>query len=405
MASKTILVIDADSETEQLIASTLESEGYLVFAVPGGDIGTEMAQKVSPSLIFINPEETGLEMCKTIRGFESLQKVPLVLLTSPIGGIDPAAGAAFGVADVLEVPFTAAELLEKTAKVLDTKAPIVLRVKEKDLVPASEEGAFPDFLEGPVAQQNSGIESKVPQVSGITEFDEEPDAGSVFRKEKGLEPTDTYISGEASRRRKRRNNLPVVVAGVVIVIVGIAAGALFYLGLIPGMETKKAVSVKPLSTAVKPNGQSPAPAPSPTPSNEQQKQQAVAENITAPAPSSSAGTAAPTASSPISSTPVKKEPSPSSSAEEPAPSATVKPSGKAVYSVQLGVFRSEGNATALTKEFKEKGYDAFMVKSTGKDSGTLYRVLVGKSADRKESSKLAAKIRDKEKIRAVIFSE
>lgn len=395
MSSKTILVIDADSETEQLIASTLESEGYLVFAVPGGDVGTEMAQKVSPSLIFINPDETGLEMCRTIRGFESLQKVPLVLLTSPLSKIDPAVSSAFGVADVLTVPFTAAELLEKTAKVLDTKAPIVLRVKEKERAFESEETAFP--IERPAVEQPSDIEPQIFQMPGMPELDEEPDKKIVYGEKKDPEPADAYISKEASRRRKKKSSLLAVIAGAAILIVGIAAGALFYLGLIPGLGAKKAVPMKPLSTAMKPKAQPPAPAQSPTPSpapvNEQQKQQTVAENKTAPATPSPA---------PI--VPVKKGP-PLPAAAAPAPSAKAKPSGKAVYSVQLGVFKSEDNAVALTNKFKGKGYDAFVVRGSGKDKGTFYRVLIGNTSDRKESAKLAAKIKDEEKIKTVIYSE
>ncbi len=406
MSSKTILVIDADSETEQLIASTLESEGYLVFAVPGGDVGTEMAQKVSPSLIFINPDETGLEMCRTIRGFESLQKVPLVLLTSPLSKVDTAVSSAFGVADVLTVPFTAAELLEKTAKVLDTKAPIVLHVKEKERAFESEETAFP--IERPAVKQAPDIEPQIFQMPGIPELDEEPDREIVYGEKKVPEPADAYISKEASRRRKKKSSLPAVIAGAAILIVGIAAGALFYLGLIPGMGAKKAVPIKPLSTAMKPKAQPPAPAQSPTPSpapvNEQQKQQTVAENKTAPAASPSAGKTAPATPSPAPIMPVKKGP-PLPAAAAPTPSAKAKPSGKAVYSVQLGVFKSEDNAVALTNKFKGKGYDAFVVRGSGKDKGTFYRVLIGNTSDRKESAKLAAKIKDKEKIKAVIYSE
>ena len=69
------------------------------------------------------------------------------------------------------------------------------------------------------------------------------------------------------------------------------------------------------------------------------------------------------------------------------------------------MFKSESNAAALAKQFTVKGYDAFMIKSTGKDNVTLYRVLIGKSEDRKESVKLAARVKDKEKIKTVIYSE
>jgi CheY-like chemotaxis protein len=385
MASKTILVIDADSETEQLIASTLETEGYLVFAVPGGDVGAEMAQKVSPSIIFINADETGLQMCKTIRSYESLTKVPLVLLSSPIGAIDPAEVAAYGVADVLKVPFTAAELLEKTARILDAKAPIVLHVKEKEPARESEEAVSPDFFEIP--EQTSGTEARARQARGITAFDEGPDEGSTYGKGEDSEPKDSYTPKETYRRRRKKSSVPAIIAAAVILIIGIAAGGLFYLGMIPGLETRKAASVKPSAVAAKPKARAPMPVAPP------------------------AATAAPTSEKGLQKqalpakppTPVKEEPSAPSAVA--APSTKVKPSGKTVYSVQLGAFKSEGNATALMKKFKGKGYDVFMVKSAGKGGGALYRVLVGKSADRKESAKMAARIRDEEKIKAVIYNE
>ncbi|MFI5294026.1 MAG: SPOR domain-containing protein [Thermodesulfovibrionales bacterium] len=401
MASKTILVIDADSETEQLIASTLESEGYLVFAVPGGDVGTEMAQKVSPSLIFINPDETGLEICKTIHEFESLQKVPIILLTSPSSGIDLRDVASFGVADFLDVPCTPGKLLEKTVKVLSTKAPIVLHVKEKERVPKKEESGTPDFLNAPATQQGKGARLEAPEMSGIPEFDEERESTGGPTRE--IAPDFSYDASpkEGTPRRKKKSNSPVVAAGLVIVIAGIA-GFLFYTG------TKKSVSVKPMSTAARPKAEAPAPAPSPspaqspaespTPSNEQQKQQPVIESKAVPSPPAPAQRAAP-------STAAKKEqvpvPAPAASPEK----SSSKTAGKKTYSVQLGVFKSESNAAALAKQFKAKGYDTFMSKGTGKDNGTLYRVLIGKSEDRKESVKLAAKLRDEEKIKAIIYTE
>ncbi len=409
MASKTILVIEADSETEQLIASTLESEGYLVFAVPGGDVGTEMAQKVSPSLIFINPDETGLEICKTIHEFESLQKVPIILLRSPGSGIDMRDVASFGVADFLDVPCAPDQLLEKTVKVLSAKAPIILHVREKERSPEKEESVTPDFFKAPAAQQGrgagpeapeiSGLEMSGPEIYGIAKLDEEPEKG--FTQEAAPEFADTFIPREGTSRRKKKSNLTVVAAGLVIVVTGIA-GFLFYTG------TKRSVSVKPMSTAAKPKAEAPAPAPSPSPaqspaqspapSNEQQKQQAVIESEAVPSPPASAQKAAP-------STTAKKEQAP-----VPAPAASpAKPSSKTAvkktYSIQLGVFRSESNAAALAEQFKAKGYDTFVIGTTGKDSGTIYRVLIGKSEDRKESVKLAARLKDEEKIKTVIYAE
>lgn len=79
--------------------------------------------------------------------------------------------------------------------------------------------------------------------------------------------------------------------------------------------------------------------------------------------------------------------------------------GKSVYSVQVSVFKNEANAEALAKEFKKAGYDAFTYKSTTKDKGILYRVLIGRFINMKEAAELANSIRVKEKIDVLIFCE
>lgn len=82
-----------------------------------------------------------------------------------------------------------------------------------------------------------------------------------------------------------------------------------------------------------------------------------------------------------------------------------KPDGKSIYSVQVSVFKNEANAVAFAKEFKKAGYDAFTYKSTTKDKGILYRVLIGRFINMKEAAELANSIRAKEKIDVVIFCE
>lgn len=78
---------------------------------------------------------------------------------------------------------------------------------------------------------------------------------------------------------------------------------------------------------------------------------------------------------------------------------------KAIYYVQLGVFKNEINAAALTEKFRKKGYNVFVMESPAKGKGTLYRVLIGGFEDRHESKELAAKIGREEKMTPVIFSE
>ena len=380
MAGKTVLVIDADSETEQVIASTLESEGYLVFAVPGGDVGAEMAQKVKPSLIFVNPEDTsekGMEVCRTIRSHESLKSVPIVLLTSRPGGADP--GGPYGVVDSLLLPVSAAELLEKTEKAITAKAPVVLRVKEK--APAFHEDKVPAEEPPPSEEPREvGVRSRLSDLAEIAGMEETEEVPSVLQRDRG-EDVESYMPEEEGSGRRSRKLLVALLA-ILVIVVG-AAGALYFSGLIPGMGPGAKMQPPPLQTAEKAKAQESAPA------GEPQKQQAEEEKTAS----------APAAVAPVA--PVK-----SAAPASPSPAVTAaKPSGKTVYSVQVGAFRSESNADALAKQLKEKGYDAFSVKRSAKDGNTIYRVLVGRFDDRRESRQLASAIGKKEKIGTVIVSE
>ncbi len=394
MASKTVLVIDADSETEQFIASTLEAEGYLVFAVPGGDVGAEMAQKVRPSLIFVNPEDTsdkGMEVCRTIRSYESLKNVPIILLSSGPRGTDL---GLLGVVDALSMPVSSAELLEKTEKAMNVKSPVVLRVREKaaefreDKMPAAESPS-------PGLREGVSSKSRLSDLSEIEDMEAEGEAVKGTQKDREV-PAESYFPEEETAGGKKGKKVLLALLAVLVIVVGVA-GALYYTGLIPGAGLQTKVPAAPPRTVEKPKK------PEPLPAAETEKQP-VAEEKTASAPAAAQTPVAATAPHAAE----VQTPSPKTSpAQPPATKAAPasKPSGKTVYSVQVGVFKNETNAATLSKKLKEKGYDAFTLKSDVKGKGVIYRVLVGKFEDRKKSREMAVQISKKENIKPVIFSE
>ncbi len=107
------------------------------------------------------------------------------------------------------------------------------------------------------------------------------------------------------------------------------------------------------------------------------------------------------ASVPASSVPSTPLEQPSSvSSESPS-----QPPRKPLYSVQLGAFKNEERAQALTKTFREKGYDAFTQPGVTKDRSPIYRVLVSKYEDRKAAQKLAGEIRSREQIETTLYGE
>ena len=179
----------------------------------------------------------------------------------------------------------------------------------------------------------------------------------------------TNISKKRIRERGRRSSLLIPI--VVLVLITIAAGGYF---IYTGLWQEAKVQIPFLAKSVKPVQQQP---PKVEPSKEQQiSPKAVEESKPAPIPA-----------------PAQEK------------KAEVKPEVKPIYSVQIGVFKNEANAAAIVRKYKEKGYDAFTRKSTAKDKGILYRVLIGNFANKKEAAKLANSVREKENINVIIFRE
>jgi len=364
MAGKAILVIDSDTEAAQRIESALEAEDYLVFIASTEEFGITMARKVHPALIFVNPAMTGgsgLDVCRTFHEIETLGNVPVIVLSPFEGEMDPRYHSEYGIVDVLGKSFTTEELVAKTERAILLKAPDATPPAAEE--PGSEEGAGGREEEKTLetAQEAPWEEPAVP---------EEPlKTGEVTEKE-----DDTPLTPKKAVRRRRaagsKPSVPVIAAAILVILA--AAGFIVYsMGLIGGKQVKKAVVSK-----------TPPPA-----------QQKPAEAVPAQKPGQGATQEKPAAPA------AQPVPAPVQAAKPEA-----KPAGKAVYSVQIGAFKNEKNAEAVVKQFKEKGYEAF-VQTVPKDKEMLHRVLIGKFENRKEAWKLAGEIGDKENVKAVVIGD
>jgi DNA-binding response OmpR family regulator/cell division protein FtsN len=407
MTGKTILAIDTDAETTQQIVSILEAEDYLVFTAPNKDIGLAMAKKVNPSLIFVNPAlsgTSGLEVCKTIHSTEQLKDIPIVVLSSFEGAMDPRYAEVYGIVDSLKKPFTTKELISKTGNVLS--------MEYGDI----QTNAFKDFPSGKTEETiGFGAAEETPssseqmqewQTMPAEEFDAsektmvkmeketpEPFEKTVVENISYMEPEE-ILKGEPERpykfktsirRRGMRSRLfvPLIVSLVIILIIGAGVGLILYKeNLLPWLKSSTSVPVKPAPTekaaAVpkepqKPTGETPSSKPAPSPAAKPSDKPSVSK--TAPA------------------------------APKTAPKPEPKLAGKIIYHVQLGAFKNSNNAETLAKDYKAKGYETFIQESAGKDKEPLYRVLIGKFENKKEAVKLAKNIEAKEKAKVVIYKE
>lgn len=355
MTGETIVVIDSDTETAQQIVSILESEGYLVFAAPNGEVGLIMAKRVNPSLIFINPVmagTSGLEICNAIHKIEPLKDVPIVALSAFGGAMDPRYASLYGIVDLIKKPFTPEELISKTKKVLSMKSAGVSPAEEDIEIAESEEAVIVEEIDLPeeavVEEMSEGIE----EAEHIKMPDEEPQ--DILREEHR-----ETLERDIPRKGIKSKLLVPAIAVATIIILGTGGIVLYKTGLLPWPSQK--IQTEPtLKQPIQPPQL-------PQPSEQQPTVESKPSMIT------------------------------------PVPEVTA--TKKGYHSVQIGAFKNLNNAEALVSQYKEKGYDVFIHKSILNEKETLYRVLIGKFENRKEAVQSAQNIYAKEKIKAIVFSE
>lgn len=370
MAEETVLLIDIDGAEEQKITSDLESEGYLVFTAAGRNMAAQIAEKVKPSLVCINPAPSGgLEICRELHDKPFLKHVPIIIVTSYSGSMDPRYTALYGIVDFLKTPFSREQLLEKVEKFLMAGMPEPLPENpKKDLsgtaLEEKEGGKMPEAFVPDDAEldyeDNEG--TGVPEFSGATE--KQAFAGTIRSREQA--------------RKSGRRTFVLVLALVLITAAAIGAGIYGYRFF--GQRDADTRPLKVSPAAVQPDMSKTPPAQENTQTDQPPQppvQKPVPEQVPqTPAPDKTGGAAS-----------VKKPPK------------------HVMHSVQAGAFKNEQNAEALAKQIREHGLEAVVRKGQTKDKEDMYRVLIGEYAERKDAVAAAGRVRNKIKTNVTIFSE
>lgn len=408
MAEETIFIVDADQEMDSKIISVLEAEGYMVFSGSSQVLTEEMAAKLEPSLIYIMPLASnvkGFEPCRKIHGIPKLKSVPIVLLASLKGKIEPHHTEYYGIVDFLRLNFTSEELIAKTASVLSADQPLAEFAREAFL-PVEESLSVKDSISDDKSFSVSEPISDDESLSGkeTLSFDEPLPAGkpklisqppsaeddALIQTPSGkadkedevpwkddvlTPPASNYISPSRSYRSSSSRTssgapslLPWLIGILIVVILG-GGGFLAYQHFMPVQHLPTNESKKSAAPSV--------------------PEQKVA--TPAPAPSPAAPSAEPSAPA--------QAPAPVPLAEKPAVTAKM-PS----YAVQVGAFKTEEIAAALVKKLQARGYEAYAQKGVTKDNSPIIRVLIGNFPDRKAAARLSDAIQSKEQLKTTIFT-
>lgn len=120
MSKATILVVDDDAVTVDLVRAVLE-DSYSVQVAALVAQGRAMVGRIKPDLIVLDrdlPDGDGLDLCRELRSAPATRSLPILMLTGRQHVADKVAGLKLGADDYLAKPFHTDELLARVQALL-----------------------------------------------------------------------------------------------------------------------------------------------------------------------------------------------------------------------------------------------------------------------------------------------
>ena len=123
---KRILIIEDDKDIVELVRYNLEKEGFQVSGAYDGLTGLAQVKKSPPDVLVLDlmlPRLPGLEICKEIRRDQSLNRLPILMLTARGEEADRVLGLELGADDYVTKPFSPRELVARVKALLRRAEP------------------------------------------------------------------------------------------------------------------------------------------------------------------------------------------------------------------------------------------------------------------------------------------
>src|SRR5882672_230156 len=82
---KRVLLIEDDRDIVELVRYNLEREGFQVASATDGATGLAQVRKTPPDILLLDlmlPKLSGLDICREIRRDQSLNRLPILMLTA-----------------------------------------------------------------------------------------------------------------------------------------------------------------------------------------------------------------------------------------------------------------------------------------------------------------------------------
>ncbi len=134
-----ILIVEDEEALSLLLAYNLEAEGHRVKVIMRGDEADIVLKESIPDLLILDwmlPGISGIELCRRLRGRESTQAMPIIMLTARGEEAERIRGLATGADDYMVKPFSVPELLARVHALLRRTKPekLAQRLKAQDIL-------------------------------------------------------------------------------------------------------------------------------------------------------------------------------------------------------------------------------------------------------------------------------
>jgi len=121
MSGKKILLIEDEQDIVELVTYNLHREGFEVVSSRSGEDGLKKAQTMKPDLVLLDimlPGINGLDICRTLKGENTTDQIPIIMLTARNEDIDVVTGLEVGADDYVTKPFSPRILIARIRAML-----------------------------------------------------------------------------------------------------------------------------------------------------------------------------------------------------------------------------------------------------------------------------------------------
>jgi len=134
MNEQTILIVDDNIDTVELLRKRLKAEGYSTVEAYDGEEALKKVQESLPDLIILDvmmPKMDGYEVCQRLKTDERTKFIPIIMLTAKSDVESKVKGLDIGADDYVPKPFDYRELLARVRSLLTKKETSEKAIEEK----------------------------------------------------------------------------------------------------------------------------------------------------------------------------------------------------------------------------------------------------------------------------------